>query len=147
MNTGTFHIVTSQEEPGYGSWKTMHSGAIDAVMFRLTKPAAGKGMIRVKFKRFNSKPSALSNVYEYYDVPEEIFANLVNHRTPATYLSEMVKPNYSYKRLTNEEFENEGRVPEVAETATPHIQDAPVFETFDPSAGMDIGGGFDISVG
>lgn len=115
-------------------------------MFRLTKPAAGKGMIRVKFKRFNSKPSALSNVYEYYDVPEDVFAELVNHRTPATYLSEMVKPNYSYKRLTNEEVENESTSPEISESVAPRIQDSPTFETFDPSAGMDIGGGFDFNV-
>lgn len=39
------------------------------------------------------------SVYQYYDVPEEHYRNMINYPHPGTYLARHVKGTYLYKRI------------------------------------------------
>ena len=95
------------------------SEAIEGVRFTLTNAAAGTGTLRVKFRKGQrSKPSALSDTYDYYGVPEDAYMELVQTKTPMTYINREIKPRFSYKRFTEEELAAEAAPAPPRATAT-----------------------------
>lgn len=93
-------------------WVRIESDAIGGARYFLTDPARGLGTLRVTFKRKPQvRPSIrqtnLTTTYEYSDVPEEVFLDLVNSKTPGSYFAARVRNRFDTKRLTEEELQSE----------------------------------------
>lgn len=67
-------------------WKTVNSSTIERVAYD-----SATMTLSVEFKN--------GNVYQYFDVPYTIHAELVNASSPGQYLAQNVKPSYRYARL------------------------------------------------
>ena len=83
----------------------VNSNAITGVGFTMTDMARGLGTIRICYKRKpGSQPTLLSNTYDYYNVPEFVYLELIESKTPTSHITSSIKNRFAYKRFTEEEL-------------------------------------------
>lgn len=77
----------------------------------MTNVARWLGTLRIKYKRKPTQKSTfLSDTYDYFNVPEGVYLELLESKSPMSFVGTEVKPKFAYKRFTKEDLEAENKI-------------------------------------